>query len=248
MYETTITDNGPNGLDIDLLDDQTLYDPIYVDNQGLYFDGTSHIRTANTWTQTNEDSITIEGWIRPASATLDGTLLSFETAPNSDEASLELSGDSMIFDFGATSVTIPINYDGATDVDTWQYFGISLHKISSTQTRVCGIFGTGTEYCTTATGVLDLSGGNTMQVGKNFQGMIKDMSVLDWPRTGYEWTSQIQTAGCTPWNGVTCTHCPSTTGQCISTCEKDEYGNACTACLSPYCTSCYGGTKNQCFE
>lgn len=60
-YLTDVPDSGPNGLDFTLLDDQTSYDPIYVHNQGLYFDGTKHMRTTNTYTQNRQDSMTIEG-------------------------------------------------------------------------------------------------------------------------------------------------------------------------------------------
>ena len=50
-----------------------------------------------------------------------------------------------------------------------------------------------------------------MQVGSGFQGMIKQMQVLDWPKTDYEFTSMTTTT-CTAFNGSPCTHCPTETG------------------------------------
>lgn len=41
-----------------------------------------------------------------------------------------------------------------------------------------------------------------MTIGKGYSGLIKDLKVYDWPKTGYEWKSMYKTTGCTPWNGV----------------------------------------------
>lgn len=110
------------------MDDQTSYDPIYVHNQGLYFDGTSHIRTGTKWTQTEEYSFTYEGWVRPQSATLDGDLLAFESSPNVKDFSISFNGNNIDVDFLGTIVSIPITY---TDVDTWHYVGVSVHNIDT---------------------------------------------------------------------------------------------------------------------
>jgi hypothetical protein len=134
-YLTNVPDTGPNALDFVLLDDQTSYDPIYVDNQGLYFDASSHMRTTSTYTQNTQNSMTVEGWIRPSQTTLAGTLLAFESAPNINDFSVKLSGNSFLIDFGGTTATLPFTY-AAADVDTWQYFGVSFRKISPTQSRV----------------------------------------------------------------------------------------------------------------
>lgn len=135
MYTNTVADQGPNGMDFVLLDDQTSYDPIYVHNQGFYFDGTSEVRTTNTFTQTYEKSLTFEGWIRPSKSVLSGTIFAFENAPGSEDASLSLSDQALVVNLGGVSTSIPISY-GAADVDDWHYFGVSLHKIDSSTTRV----------------------------------------------------------------------------------------------------------------
>lgn len=192
-------------------------------------------------------NVSLIGWIRPSSTVLSGTLLAFEQTTNVNDASLKLSGNSLVLDLGGTSTTFPISYTAA-DVDNWHYFGVSLHRLSATQTRVCAVFGTSTESCKTLSAIFTLSGNDKIQVGSGFKGNIKEISVLDWPKVDYEFYDTIQTAGCTAWNGVACNYCPSTTGQCLSTCNNDEYGAACTACLSPYCDTCYAGTNTQCYS
>lgn len=247
-YVQTIPDTGPKGLNINLLNDQKSYDPIYVHNQGLYFDGTSHMRTVGGFAQNGVESITIEGWIKPSSSVLSGTLVGFEKANNNNDASLSFDKNSFEFDFAGTKTNIPLTYTAAM-VDTWQYFGVSLHKIGPSQTKVCAVFGTGAESCQIVNKVLTFTAASEkIQIGSGFQGMIKEMNILDWPKVGYEFTSVYQTAGCVAWNGVSCSHCPSSTGRCLSTCAKGTYGNTCTACLNPYCSSCYGGTNTQCYE
>jgi hypothetical protein len=135
IYGNTVADQGPHGMDFVLLDDQTSYDPIYVDNQGFYFDGTSTVRTTNTFTQSYEKSLTFEGWIRPSKSVLSGTLFAFENAPGSNDASLSLSDKALVVNLGGVKTSIPISY-AAGDVDNWHYFGVSLKKIDSTTTRV----------------------------------------------------------------------------------------------------------------
>jgi len=204
-YNQVIPDTGPNGLDFELLDDQASYDPIFVDNQGLYFDGTSHVRTTGTFTQDEEYSITLETWIRPASTTLGGELFAFEQSQNVNDASISLQSGSILVTLGTATTTIPLTYTAA-DVDTWQYVGVSLQKLTATTSKVCAVFGTGAESCQTINSILTLTGANSVQIGKNFKGMIKDMNVYDWPKTGYEFSDSIQVGGCTAWNGVACTH------------------------------------------
>ena len=113
-----------------------------MDNQGLYFDGTSHIRTANTLDQNNVNSFTYEGWIRPTSATLAGDLLAFENAPNSNDASISFNGNNIEVDLDGTIASIPITY---TNVDEWHYVGVSVRKYENNRSTVCAVFGTGTE-------------------------------------------------------------------------------------------------------
>jgi hypothetical protein len=129
-------------LDFTLLDDQTSYDPIYVHNQGLYFDGTSHIRTTNTFTQTDETSLTYEAWIRPTSGTLTGDLLAFENNPGNTDAGISFNGNNIEFDLGGQTASIPITY---TDIGEWHYVGVSIHRLGNNQSRVCAVFGTGAE-------------------------------------------------------------------------------------------------------
>lgn len=200
-YQQTIPDTGIKGMDIDLLDDQTSYDPVYVHNQGLYFDGTSQIRTTAGFTQNNQNSFTVEGWIRPAATNLEGELLSFEQTTNVNDASISLNGTNIQVNLGGVTASIPITYTAA-DVDNWHYFGVSVHKISATQSRICGVFSTGSEYCTTFDAVFTLSGADRVQIGKNFKGTIKEITVLDYPKVDYEFTSMRRTVGCTAWNGV----------------------------------------------
>lgn len=238
-YQTTSVDQGPNGLDFNLLDDQTSYDPIYVDNQGLYFDGNSHIRTTNTYTQ-DMNSFTYEGWIRPTDTALTGTIFSFEETPNVDEFAVSFDGaGNLEVDFGPT-LTFPITY---ADVGDWHYVGVSVHKIwNANRSRVCVKFGTEAEQCQTTNNVVALTGPSTVQVGKNFKGMIKDFHLLDWPKKAYEFDSPVQTVGCTAFNGYACPMCPASTGECISVCDKDQYGATCQACDTTRCTSCWGAT------
>lgn len=66
------------------------------------------------------------------------------------------------------------------------------------------MFGTGTEACQTVNSVLTLTGPSEIQVGLNYKGMFKELSVLDYPKTDYEFYDSVQTAGCTAWNGVAC--------------------------------------------
>jgi hypothetical protein len=134
-YNNPVPDLGPNGLDFALLDDHTSYDPIYVDNQGLYFNGNYHMRSGGTWTQGDTESMTIEGWMRPMDTSPSGTIMALESAPGVADFSFDITPSSYILDFGGTSVTIPITYNTA-DVDTWHYFGVSIHKLSATQSRV----------------------------------------------------------------------------------------------------------------
>lgn len=61
------------------------------------------------------------------------------------------------------------------------------------------------------------AGGTVLQIGNNFRGNIKEVQLLDWPKRDYEFSSMVQTGGCTAFNGAACTMCPSTTGECIST-------------------------------
>ena len=134
-YITNIPDTGPNGLDLVLIDDQKLYDPIFVDNQGLYFDGTSHVRTTGAWTQLTTSSFTIDGWIRPSSTTLTGTLFSMESAPNVNDFSVSFKNNNFVIDILGTTATIPFTSYSIADVNTWQYFGVSVQKIGPAQSK-----------------------------------------------------------------------------------------------------------------
>ena len=202
-YQTTSLDRGPNDLHFSLIDNQASYDPIYVHNQGLYFDGTSHIRTANTWTQGDQFSFTYEGWIRPTDAALSGDLLEFEITPGQFDSSIGFNGNNVNINFQGTTLDIPITY---TNVNEWHYVGISVQKIDPNLSRVCVVFGPNAESCANITAVLaNDAGGNTIQVGNNFKGMIKDFTLYDWAKRDYEFTTMYQTTGCTAFNGVACT-------------------------------------------
>lgn len=179
-------------MDFTLLDDHTSYDPIYVDNQGLYFSGNYHMRTAGTWTQGDTESMTIEGWLRPM-ADPDGTILGFETAPGVKGFSFDITPTAYNIDFGTLQVSLPITYNAA-DVEDWHYFGISIYKLSPTQSRVCGVFGTGAETCTIVAATLNTDGMNAV-VGNKFIGMIQNIEVLDYPKRDYQWSNSYQTAG-----------------------------------------------------
>lgn len=75
------------------------------------------------------------------------------------------------------------------------------------------MFSNDAEACVILQSVLTLTaGGDMLQVGKNFNGYIKELRVLDWPKVDYEFTSIYQLAGCTAWNGVACAQCPSSNG------------------------------------
>lgn len=79
----------------------------------------------------------------------------------------------------------------------WQYVGLSIFKTSENTTRVCAVFGTAGEECTTLNTVFSLAGlgGDTMSIGNSYKGMMKDFKIYDWPKTGYEWGSMIKTSG-----------------------------------------------------
>lgn len=134
-YVNAVPDTGANGLDLELLDNQSSYDPIYVDNQGLYFDGTSHIRTSGTFVQDLQNSFTVEGWIRPTATNLDGDLFTFEQVTNVDDVRIGFDGNSIEIMLSGTSALIPITYEAA-DINAWHYFGISVHKINDVESRV----------------------------------------------------------------------------------------------------------------
>lgn len=246
IYQGTISDQGANGLNIDLVNDQTSYDPVYVHNQGIYFDGTDHVRTNNVWTQANEESFTFETWIRPMDANPTGTLFSIEEMPNLHEFKIDLNGAAIDIDIHGTLATIPIT---APTAEEWTYVGFSLMKTDVGQTRACAYVGLGPEACVVINEELNLiNTGNTFSMGAGFKGMMKEASVLDWPKKGYEFSSVVQTVGCAAFNLNACTMCPATTGECISDCQKNEYSTTCAACLDPNCASCYGDTFDQCYE
>jgi hypothetical protein len=194
-----------NDYHFSLTDDQTSYDPVYVDNQGLYFDGTSHIRTPTAWTQTEEYSFTYEGWIRPMTDTLNGDLLEFEIAQGERDASIGFNGNNININFQGTIIDIPITY-AAANVEQWHYVGVSVRKLDDADSsEVCVVFGANAESCATIGAYLQLdAAGSTFQVGNYFNGMIKDFNFLDWPKRDYEFSNEYQTAFCTPWNGVAC--------------------------------------------
>ena len=108
-YQTTSLDRGLNNFHFSLIDDQTSYDPIYVHNQGLYFDGTSHIRTTNRWVQGDKYSSTYEGWIRPMGTTLQGDLLESEIDPGQFDSSTGFNGNNINVSFQGTELDIPKN-------------------------------------------------------------------------------------------------------------------------------------------
>ena len=141
-YINTIYDKGSGGYNFKLLDNQASYDPIYVNNQGLYFDSNRLIRTASQWIQSIKYSITVEGWIRPMSATLKGSLLTFENPAGKLDSSITFNGNNIVVFLKSTSVSIPIS---APTVGNWYYIGVSVEKIATSQSRVCAVFGTSTE-------------------------------------------------------------------------------------------------------
>lgn len=215
-YTNPIPDTGTAGLDIDLLDDQTSYDPIFVDNQGMYFDSTSHMRTGNPFAQNDQNSYTIEGWLRPTEENLDGDILTFEAATNNNDVRIGFDRENIEVQINGVSSYIPITY-GAADVGEWHYVGVSIHKVNDTQSRVCGVFGSSAEFCTMIEEVVTLqAAGDAIQIGNKFNGFIETLRVLDYPKVDYEFTNEVQTAGCTNFNGAACNMCPSDTGACIS--------------------------------
>ena len=248
-YQSTITDTSPNAFNIALLNNQSSYDPVYVDNQGLYFNSNKFLRTTGRWKPNNINSITVESWIRPTDTVLNGDLLSFDSGTNQKDVSFSFSGGNIVVKISGVSATIPITYTAAMQ-NTWMYVGVSLFKTSPTTSRVCVAFATMAEQWTTINTVLKFTNaaGDLMTIGNQYTGLINNLKIYDWPKTGYEWTSQYQTSGWTPWNGVSWTMCPSSTGKCISTWNHDQYGASCTQCLSPYCSSCYAGTNVKWFE
>lgn len=133
MYINTVYDQGSGGYNIKLLDNQLSYDPIYVNNQGFYFDSNRLIRSSKQWVQNNKYSITVEGWIRPMSATLAGSLLTFENPIGKTDSSIYFSGNNIVVFLKSTAVTIPIS---APTVGDWYYIGVSIEKIASSQARV----------------------------------------------------------------------------------------------------------------
>lgn len=147
--------------------------------------------------------MTYEAWIRPQATTLKGDLLTFESNPGLKDAGISFNGSNIQVDLQTSQVQIPITY---TDVDEWHYIGVSIQKLSATKSQVCVVFGTqAAESCKNITAVLTNSAsGDSIQVGSRFTGMIKDFTLLDWPKRDYEFTSMVQTSGCVPWNGVSC--------------------------------------------
>ena len=57
LYINTVYDQGSGGYNFKLLDNQASYDPIYVNNQGFYFDSNRLVRTTTPWIQSNQYSI-----------------------------------------------------------------------------------------------------------------------------------------------------------------------------------------------
>ena len=226
FYVNQTNDVSGNDYHFNLIDDQTLYDPIYVDNQGIYFDGTTHIRTTTPWIQNEQYSFTYEGWIRPLTDTLAGDLFEFEIAQGERDARIGFNGNNIEIDFQDEIITIPITY-AAADVGEWTYVGVSVRKYDDADdSEICIVFGDSTETCADIPAYIQLdAAGNTFQVGAGFNGMIHNFNLLDWPKRDYEFYNEVQNAGCTPWNGVACDLCPSATGECISICEVDEYGD-----------------------
>lgn len=136
-YSGTIFDQGNNNLDFQLLNNQDLYDPIYVHNQGLFFDGTSSIRTTNYWNPQGAgndltQSFTYEAWIRPSDA-VQGDLIAFEEFPGLTSASIGFNGNTIEVDVGGTIGTIPIT---APTVDEWTYVGVSVQKIENNRMSI----------------------------------------------------------------------------------------------------------------
>ena len=142
LYIDTIYDQGSGGYDFQLLDNQTSFDPIYVDNQGLSFDSNRLIRTSTKWIQNSNFSITVEGWIRPMSSSLIGSLLTFEDPAGKTDSSITFSGNNIVVLLMLTSVSIPIS---APTVGDLYYVGVSIQRIATSQSRVCAVFGTSTE-------------------------------------------------------------------------------------------------------
>jgi len=135
IYLNTVYDRGSGGYNFVLLDNQLSYDPIYVDNQGFYFDSTSQIRSPTTkkWTQSNQYSITIEAWIRPMDVLGNGHLFVFESKPGTLDSEITFSGNNVVVTLQTTSVTIPIT---APTVGEWYYIGVSIERISLTRSRI----------------------------------------------------------------------------------------------------------------
>ena len=246
IYIDTIYDQGSGGYNFQLLDNQTSFDPIYVNNQGLSFDSNRLIRTSTQWIQSSYYSITVEGWIRPMSSSLEGPLLTFENPAGKTDSSITFNGNNIVVFLKSTSVSIPIS---APTVGNWYYIGVSVEKIATSQSRVCAVFGTSTESWVFINNYLNLNTtGDFFQVGARFTGVIKELRILDWPKRDYEFYDMYQTSGWTTFNGVSCSHCPKWTGQWISNCNTNEFGPTCSQWLTPNCNSCYAYDYAQCYS
>ena len=135
-YTPTITDSGPNGFNMVLLNNQSSYDPVYVHNQGLYFNSNKNIVTTGRWNPNNIiNSITLETWIRPSESVLNGELLSFQSATNVRDVSFKFSSNNLILNITGVTASIPLTYTAGMQ-NTWLYTGVSIFKTSATSSRV----------------------------------------------------------------------------------------------------------------
>ena len=95
LYTATIPDSSPNAFNIALLNNQSSYDPVYVHNQGMYFNSNKYLVTTGRWNPNNINSITVESWIRPSETVLSGELLSFQSATNQRDVTFKFSSNNI---------------------------------------------------------------------------------------------------------------------------------------------------------
>ena len=246
LYINTVYDQGSGGYNFKLLDNQASYDPIYVNNQGFYFDSNRLVRTTTPWIQSNQYSITIEGWIRPMALPIKGTIFAFESTIGKTDASITFNGNNIVVTMQMSTVTIPIS---APTSGNWYYIGVSIERTSNSKSNICVVFGTSTESCSTISAYLNMNtAGDYFQIGSRFTGMIKSLQILDWPKRDYEFYNSYKTSGWTPFNGVSCTHWPIWTGTCFSSWNIDEYGSTCSKCYTPNCYSWYAYDFTVCYS
>ena len=100
--------------------------------------------------------------------------------------------------------------------------------------------------------VLIETGTALTQIGDGFRGYIRNLYVHDYAIEDIDLRNRLKTTGCTnSVNSASCTRCPIETGQCISTCNSNQYVNSttngCTDCYAS-CRTCWGAYYDNCYS